>query len=244
MTVPETPQPAARCCVTGVDPDERFDIPFVIDEFQLAPQLAAIGNALIADCEEFERLRWAMASEGLTILYLWRKKAAKSADRYKTGTLGKTSGVTKFLAKSQYVVQIACDANRGATNLHMEALVFHELRHIKIETKLVGKGEEAEAVPDLKVRAHDLEMFDAEVARYGLWRADLERAKRTFEQAPLFEHAPAKRSKAAGRDGVSATLTASGRTVDFDDDAAAEDLIRGVVARAARRTVEPAVEQP
>lgn len=176
-------------CVLGVDPNAQFEIPFVFGDFMEAPDLEEIGAALIATCDEFERIRWAMQETELKILYRWRKKAAKQADRYKAGTLQKAGGLVKHLADSEYIVQIAADANRGATNWHMEALVYHELKHIKIEVKLIGSKEDAVPAPDPKVRAHDLEMFLSEVDRYGLWRSDLERALATFQQAPLFADA-------------------------------------------------------
>lgn len=175
-----------KTCITGAAPEDLFKIPFVFGDFQEAPDLKEIGDELIERYDEFERLRWAMRDEGVTILYLWRKKASKNADRVKAGTLQKSAGLIKFLSHSRYVVQIAADANFGATNLQMEALVYHELYHIKMEVKIVGKGEDAVSVPDPKVRAHDLEMFLPEVERYGLWRGDLIRAQKTFEQAPLF----------------------------------------------------------
>ena len=183
------PDPIVKRCVTGADPDAPFEIPTIFEDFQEASELAEIGRELIATCDEFERIRWAIKETELQILYRWRKKAAKQNDRVKAGTLQKAGGLIRHLSESEYIVQIAADANRGATNWHMEALVYHELRHIKIEVKLIGPKDDPMPVPDPKVRAHDVEMFLSEVERYGLWRGDLGRALTTFQQAPLFADA-------------------------------------------------------
>lgn len=195
-----------RRCVTGADPDEPYNVPWFSSEYREAPDLARIGEALIAACDEFEDLRWAMGrseedddgdESAFAILYLWKKKASKTNDRVKLGQLAKAAGKVKHLSESEYIVEIAADASRGMTHWEMEAAVFHELYHIKIERKVLKQRVETEdikVVPDLKVRAHDLEMFHAEVERYGLWRPDLRRGQTTFAQAPMFgEPTPMRR---------------------------------------------------
>lgn len=175
------PNTTERTLITGGNPDELYPTPFLSKDFADAPDLAEIGAALIEHLDEFEELRAAMEEKDIAIRYLWRKKAAKQADRVKAGTLGKAGGLVKHFARGEYVVQVAADAAYGKTRWQIEALVMHELLHIKIEMVLKGpKGAKVE-VPQLKTRAHDLEMFWAEVERYGLWRRDLEQAEEVFK---------------------------------------------------------------
>lgn len=218
-----------KVCVTGADPDEPFDIPLFAGDFADAPELEPIGAALIATCEEFALLKWALEEGRHRICYVWKKKAGKNADRAKAGTLAKASGLIKHLSESAYVVTIARDANYGATNWQMEALVYHELRHIRIEKAVVGKGEDAVIVPQFKVRAHDLEMFDSELSRYGLWRQDLKRAKALFEQAPLFTGAAKPGADASE---ATATITANGKSANLNDRRAARKVVQDAVVSA------------
>lgn len=212
-----------RTSVLARDPDERFGVPFCYGDFEEAPDLEMLGDALIETCKEFEDIRWAREEGEMAILYRWQKKASKSADRVVSGSLARAAGLVRHLSDSEYVIKIAADINYMATNWQMEALVFHELMHIKINRQVVGKGENIVLVPELKVKAHDLEMFWAEVNRYGLWRRDLEQAQKTFEQAPLFATPQAKPKsendqvraprgrRSTSRGVVSAVITAADR---------------------------------
>lgn len=222
-------EPIERTCITGVDPAGVFSTPWMRNDFQEAADLEEIGTALIANCPEFTDLKWATGREvdedfddgfpPIRIAYLWRKKASRSADRFKAGTLGKTGGKIKFLADAHYLVEIAADVNRFMTNWQMEALVYHELMHIKIARKALKRRDESEEtkfVPDLKVRAHDLEMFFAEVERYGLWRSDLQKAQPTFAQAPLFGSDESVQESVVGRV-TSVTLSSKDKSVTLTE---------------------------
>jgi hypothetical protein len=52
-----------RTLLTGGDPDEPYPIPIFSSDFVLAPELEKIGSALIAHCEEFEDIVWAIDEE-------------------------------------------------------------------------------------------------------------------------------------------------------------------------------------
>jgi hypothetical protein len=65
--------------------------------------------------------------------------------------------------------------------------VFHELLHCalkEVEVKDKDTGETDTEYRPALVR-HDFELFAAEVEEYGLWTAELRRAKPLFEQAEL-----------------------------------------------------------
>lgn len=192
MVAAQQERTEVRRLITGGDPDAPYPVPWLTTDFREASDLRAIGEALIAECEEFAELRWAIEETGFEIRYYWRKKAAPHNDRKKAGTLSKAGGLLKHALAAPYVVQIACDANLLSTAYAIEALVFHELMHIDIERKLKGKGEDKEEVPVLKVKSHDLEMFDAEVIRYGLWRYDMVRSQPVIAQASLPTLEPTK----------------------------------------------------
>lgn len=187
----QTP-PVERSLITGGDPDAPFNVPFAMrDDFMDAPELKRIGDALIAQCEEFDDLKWAIEEDGFTIAYVWKKKASKSADKFVAGKNTKASGLAKHFAREAkgaavgYVVALAIDANYGATAYTIEARVFHELYHALIGRKTKGRGEDKITVPVLKVRGHDLEMFWSERQRYGDWHAALEKGREVFAQSRL-----------------------------------------------------------
>lgn len=61
-----------------------------------------------------------------------------------------------------------------ATPREREALVFHELAHIKQAIDRYGAPRfDRDGLPVFKVVGHDLEEFKSVVARYGLWSPDV-----------------------------------------------------------------------
>lgn len=176
--------------ITGGDPDERFPVPFIADEFQEAPELDKIASALIERCHDFTDLFIAVERSGIEVRCRWRKKAARNADRFRVGTLQKTSGLLKHYSEAHYLIVVAVDATMGFTRRQMEALIYHELCHINIQFHT--DDDTGETMVELKTHAHEVEMFHAEVKRYGLWRGDLKQASETFRQAGFTEMEPEK----------------------------------------------------
>jgi hypothetical protein len=174
-----------RRLVTGGDPHKRYPIPGFTTDFIDAPDLKHIGDALIAECEEFSDLKRAIEEFNVEVRYVWRQKAAKSMNRVKAGTLQKAGGLIRHFGGAPYIVSIARDANLLATNLDIEWLVFHELYHILVEWVEVEIEGEVTELPALKVRSHDLETFHAEIERYGLHTPDQRAASPVFAQASL-----------------------------------------------------------
>lgn len=174
-----------RTLITGGDPDEPYDIPFFTDDFCEAPDLEVIGQALIKELEEFADIVWAIEEGALVISWVWKKKGAKADGKIRTGALAKTGGMVKHFSGASYVIGLSADANRIRTCYQIEAEIYHQLTHIRIEKKWVGKGEDKVMVPVLQKRSHDFEFFASEVARYGYWRSELKQAAKAFAQLGL-----------------------------------------------------------
>jgi hypothetical protein len=161
------------------DRTARFKVPsetsFYSQEFLPAPAIAEIGDALIAKWPELGGL------EDLTIKYEWKKKGGTKGGKATLGKCSKVSGLTAYYSDADFVIWIAADNCRETkiTVGQMEALVFHELKHIEV-TEDEETGELGYAV-----RPHDVEMFYDEVIRYGLWKHDLKGADEVFAQARL-----------------------------------------------------------
>lgn len=169
-----------RRLVTGGDPDAAATIPTeeqflnaagASNDYLPGPEIRAIAVALIAATPSLRHI----AENRLT--YLWKRKGGTSGG---VAVLGKTisaGGLVRFVTGAEFVIWLAADNCEGFTNYALEALVFHELCHVDL--------------PDehgiQKLRGHDFEAFNDEVATYGAWKQDLERAKRTFAQLPLFD---------------------------------------------------------
>ena len=164
----------ARRLVTGGDPDARFVVPVegdftdLVDEtvahdYIPAPEVREVGEALIDACPEFAHLR------GVEIAYLWRREGGKTKGRLTLGKCTKPSGLLAHFSGATWVVWLAADhiGVRSFTAWQVEALVYHELCH----TSVAGEDDTPTLV------GHDVEAFRAELARYGLWKPDLEGLK-------------------------------------------------------------------
>lgn len=150
-----------RRLILGGDPDERFTIPCESDfdaqgEFIEAAGCAKIAEALIAKHASFESLR------ETAIVYLWKRKGS-AKPKMLMGKCQRTSGLLKYFCPAEFVITFSANNCRdtGITRWQMEALIFHELKHARME------GSEAVIVP------HDWEGFAEEIDRYGLWMRDL-----------------------------------------------------------------------
>lgn len=132
------------------------------------------ADAMIETYQELGHL------SGVKIVYLWKREGGKKGGKLKLGECKKVSGLEKFYAESDFVIWLATDHSKTLqmTPKQLEALLYHELCHATYE-----ESEDGEAT--MKVRLHDLEMFEDEVKRYGLWTSELKSAKDLFAQAPL-----------------------------------------------------------
>lgn len=74
----------------------------------------------------------------------------------------------------QFVVVIDADFWAGATELQREALIFHELSHIKQDVDEYGALRfNKEGAPVWRIVSHSLEVFNDEMLRYGAWKSDI-----------------------------------------------------------------------
>lgn len=163
-----------RRTITGGDPG-RLHMPPGESRFEQedtdyldAPDLAFIGDALIARVDRFAHL------QSRRVVFLWRRAAGKSKGKAVAGKCQKPSGLLAYFASADIVVTIAADYVREwrLTAWQVEALLFHELCH----TSESDKGE-------LVMEPHDWEGFRAEVAAYGFWQEDIREMADTFQLA-------------------------------------------------------------
>lgn len=167
-----------------------FDLPRVPSDAKFADlnvdflpssQLSEIGTRL---CEARKTLQ---ITEKIRIEYLYKRKGGVSGGRAVFGNCIKTSGLVKYFATDarrsivDYVIWIAADAVRDTRMAlwQLEALLYHELLHISVETN--EKTDEEK----LTTRAHDWEGFNAEIDAYGLWWSDLKSMGQHVRQLKL-----------------------------------------------------------
>lgn len=143
-------------------------------DFLPAPTVQDIAEKLIDECAEFEHLI------ETDIAYVWKQKGGESNGVATYGKCVKASGLVRFFGKQSFVIWIAADNCRewGFTRHQLEALVYHELCH-------AGEKQDKEGNPKAVVWGHDVELFGAEVRRYGLWHEGLRKVKPDFDQAEL-----------------------------------------------------------
>lgn len=150
-----------RKLILGGEPDELFHVPGTDvfereGDFAEAQGCEKIGEALIQTLDCFSSLRNA------SIVYLWKRKAANKP-KLKMGRCNRPSGLLRHFSHADFVIWFAANNCRDVaiTRWQMEALIFHELKHAKMEDG------EAVIVP------HDWEGFADEIERYGFWKRDI-----------------------------------------------------------------------
>lgn len=169
-------------------PDGRYNVP--LDAFFVAPDgtevefliddgLTAIGNRLIDNHESLSHLAEAR------VAFLWKRKGGKTGGRLKFGQCQKPTGLLAYFSNLDFAVWLAADHCTATmfTNLQVEALVFHELKH-------AGFKESEEGERTWTVEGHDWEGFAEEIRLYGDWMPDISNIREAF-QMHLFERKPA-----------------------------------------------------
>jgi hypothetical protein len=123
-----------------------------------------------------------MGADAPEVKFLWKAEGGSSGGRSTLGKCKKTSGLERFYAGCDFIIWLAADHCRARSfgQRELEALLFHELKHIGVE--VTEKGETKYVIVP-----HDLEVFLAEIQAYGLWSADIKR----LAQLPLFQSAQA-----------------------------------------------------
>jgi len=163
--------------VTPGNADELYPVPpdklFEVDEFVTAPDLEAIGTAIIDSMGGFGYLA------GLNLKYLWQGAGGKSKGKLVLGKCQKPAGLLAKFSNADFIITLAADHHRvlRSTRYQIEANIFHELCHTDLDNE--------KDIPEPRLVPHDVEMFCREVEIYGLWREDLDRAAKAFEQLKL-----------------------------------------------------------
>jgi hypothetical protein len=87
------------------------------------------------------------------------------------GKCCKASGFWKHLTDFDYVIIVWETFWKNATELEKKALLFHELKHIKLEEKETPEG-------DIEIKwslaKHQVELFVSELELFGAWHEPLD----------------------------------------------------------------------
>ena len=162
----------------GQDPDAKPK-PIFTDYID-APEVRAIGDRLIQSGP-----LGSLDDGKLVVDYRWKRKGGTSQGAARYAMCQKLSGAAKHYASgAQFMVWLAADHNADRDERQIEALIFHELQHIDcIETE----DEDLEGNPIIayKIRAHDVELFFADLEQYGAWSDHLQHLERVVKQLPL-----------------------------------------------------------
>lgn len=86
------------------------------------------------------------------------------------GKCSKATGKWRHMTLVDYVVEVWSEWWKTALPNEKKALLFHELRHIKMEEK---EDEEGNIEINWKIRKHDNEVFQSEIELYGSWRKEI-----------------------------------------------------------------------
>lgn len=182
----ELTESVAPDAVSGYVTDRPHDRPFVPpddhfgeEDFLESRELEHLGRALIRRWGELGFLERFAAED--RIAFVWKRKGGKSGGRAVLGKCQRPTGLLRFFSNQEFVIWIAADYAKafGWTNLQLEALLYHELKHCAFEIDL-KTGEMT-----LTVQGHDDQLFWDELRRYGAWKQELERTGEVYGQLAL-----------------------------------------------------------
>jgi hypothetical protein len=169
----EEPDRKAATPLDGMFPDEGF-LP--------APEIEAIARELIDAYPELGHI--AQADVG----YVWKRKGGRSKGRDVLGKCQAASGLLAHYSRCDFVVVISADHVRelAFTQRQLEALCYHELKHISY---VIDDDEKSPTYGEMKLtlRGHDDERFVDEILRYGAWVGGMERVGEAYQQITLPE---------------------------------------------------------
>ena len=149
-----TVAPARRLITGDGDIDEAYPVPELSGEFTAAPDLAEIGYLLMK--------KKLMLPEAVTVDFLWKLRGGKTP-----GKCIPLKGLAGYYGEADYAVWVAADHvdNLPYSRYMVEALLFHELKHIDVE-------DDEDGGVKLGSREHEIEAFRDEIEMYGFWRQD------------------------------------------------------------------------
>lgn len=164
--------------------------------YEQAPEVRRVAQRMID--QHHPHLR------AIRMEYVFRPKATRRRGRRVAATARKVSGVHALLATEGavesdgldfFLVIVARDLWDLYTPTERDALVDHELNHFGVEI------DDESGVAHLVLLGHDIEAFDVEIRRHGMWRTDLEDFVRAIPVEQL-ELAVSPGQAAADADGV------------------------------------------
>ena len=140
------------------------DEEFFGKDFMPAEALGALARELTDRHEELHFLRG-----DYELQVLWKRTGGAKGGR---GILGKcvaVSGLVRFYSAKDWVIWLSADHVRahGFNAQQTEALLYHEMLHCALEERDNG------GPPKITTVSHDIEAFNKEIERYGLWMSDL-----------------------------------------------------------------------
>ena len=130
-------------------------------DFMPAEALDSLSSDLIDRHEELRFLR----DHDLQVL--WKRSGGRKGGRGVLGKCTAPTGLTRFYSGRDWVLWLAADHVRTLHfNAHQtEALLYHEMLHCSLGDDLDN--------PKPTTVSHDVEAFNKEIERYGLWVSDL-----------------------------------------------------------------------
>ena len=129
-----------------------------------------------------------LADNDISIGYLMRLHAKEKGGKVELGSMhdakymaqgGFKELFTQLLAgmlgfSPQFVMVLDKQFWQQASDLEQEALVWHELSHVKHKQDKYGSPKFGlDGAPSYGIQDHDVSAFKSEVARYGVWSPDL-----------------------------------------------------------------------
>lgn len=163
-----------RVCVTGADPDEKFEPVIGAGDYWDAPDLDVIVNTLVDACGEL------IGARNARIRVLWKPKASKAGGHTLHAKTQLANGLVAYGLGCDVVMVFSAGAATTYTNWEMEAAVYHELWKVGIEIN-PKSGEHK-----LIIRRPEFAGSRDELNRYGKWHRGLRLAETALAQAPLF----------------------------------------------------------
>jgi hypothetical protein len=175
-TLPEKLEPKRAALVAAMhDPSDPIGLEWPLEEVKLARAYApeSIAQILIDALPAHIPLR------GAPIAYLWRPSITRHG-KITLGTASVASAKIAHFGDVAFLIEINYEAWQLLSYTERVALMDHELCHCIYDVETERP----------KLCPHDVEEFGSIVARWGLWKPDLERfgkIVRDTPQLPLFE---------------------------------------------------------
>jgi hypothetical protein len=161
-----------------------FTLPKDVDGGDASANPEVIFDYLAKSCEEFADI----AQYGPHVRFIFRLEPKLKGGRRVLGAChmprvnGELSGLFDWMLEStfgsapDFLIILDADWWEDATPRERDILVFHEMYHIAIAVDEHGaqRFHRETGAPVWCIRGHDIEEFNAVVARYGAWSEDVQ----------------------------------------------------------------------